>query len=426
VIWRGLYALVLWAALPLVLARLWWRGRREPGYRRAVAERFGWYRDRPAAKGMVPVRPLIWLHAVSLGETRAAAPLLERLARNYPECDFLVTHMTATGRQAAEQLFGGKATLAWLPYDYAFAVRRFLSRFQPRLGILIETEVWFNLVRCCRQAGIPLLLANARLSERSFRGYELLAPLAREAFSGLSAVAAQSNDDARRLQSLGARPVQVSGNLKFDVRASPALEALARQFRQRWGERRIFVAASTRAGEEQLLLGALASHPLRGALTVIVPRHPERFDEVEALVRGAGLSLVRRSAEQQVPAGCDVVLGDSMGEMAAYYGAADIAFVGGSLLAFGGQNLIEACAAGIPVLFGPHTYNFADVARAALAAGAARRVADAESLIGEVQALLADEPRRRAMGQAGRVFCEEHRGATDRIAALAEQLLRFP
>lgn len=423
VIWRALYEVALWLAFPFVLARLWWRGRREPGYRSSVAERFGLYPAHQATHTDDSLRPLIWLHAVSLGETRAAVPLFERLRQSHPECDFLVTHMTATGRQAAQQLFGASATLAWLPYDYAFAVRSFLHRFKPRLGILIETEVWFNLVRGCRLAGVPLLLANARLSEKSLRGYERVAPLAREAFRGLSAVAAQTGADAQRLERLGAHSVHVSGNLKFDVLASPALLALSRQFRLGYGGRKVFLAASTRAGEEELILDALAAHPLPGALIVIVPRHPERFAEVERLFASRHLSFARRSKSIEVPVSCQFVLGDSLGEMQAYYGAADVAFVGGSLLAYGGQNLIEACAAGIPVLFGPSTYNFTEAAEAALAEGAARRVADAKALLDEVDALLSDDRLRSAMGEAGRSFCERHRGATERIAALAEEFL---
>ena len=419
-IWRSLYALMLWLAFPYVLVRLWWRGRKESGYRRAVLERFGIYGNGDAR----PTGPLIWVHAVSLGETRAAQPLIARLRQRHPDWDFLVTHMTATGRQAAKELFAGKATLAWLPYDYDFAVRRFLGRFRPKIGILIETEVWFNLTRGCRAAGVPVLLANARLSQRSLRGYEAVRPLSREAFSSLSAVAAQSEDDARRLARLGARAVRVTGNMKFDAVPASALQDLSRRFRLGYGMRKVFLAASTRDGEEALILDALAERALAGALVVLVPRHPERFAEVEQLLLSRGLGFMRRSAGTDVPSSCGFVLGDSLGEMPAYYGAADVAFVGGSLLAYGGQNLIEACAAGIPVLFGPSTYNFHDAAEAAIAEGAARRVPDARVLIREADSLLSDEAMRRSMGEAGRAFCDRHRGATERIAEMAEQLLR--
>jgi 3-deoxy-D-manno-octulosonic-acid transferase len=420
-IWRAAYAVVLWVALPLVLTRLWWRSLREPGYRAAVLERFGRYGASAAARD--PHRRLIWLHAVSLGETRAAQPLFAKLKERLPDCDFLFTHMTATGREAAQELFGGKATLAWLPYDYPFAVRSFIARFRPSLGILLETEVWFNLVRECRQADVPTLLANARLSEKSARGYRAVAPLSREAFGALSAVAAQSDADARRLQELGAHNVSVAGNLKFDVEVAPAIETLALEFRSGYGGRKVFLAASTREGEEELILDALAAEPVPGMLVVIVPRHPQRFGEVENLLSRRGLSFTRRSAGTRVPASCHFVLGDSLGEMQAYYAAADVAYVGGSLLAYGGQNLIEACAAGVPVLFGTHTYNFDQAAEAALAEGAARRVADASALIREVKALLSDNAERGAMGEAGKAFCARHRGATDRIAALAERML---
>jgi 3-deoxy-D-manno-octulosonic-acid transferase len=420
--WRIVYTTGLWIALPVVLARLWWRGRKERGYRTAIGQRFGFYgRRQPGA-----VRPLIWIHAVSLGETRAVRPLFALLCERYPGHDFLVTHMTATGRQAARELFGGRASFAWLPYDYGFAVKRFLERFRPDLGILVETEVWFNLVRTCARAGVPLLLANARLSEKSARGYEKLLPLSREAFSALSAVAAQSDADARRLQRLGARNVSVTGNMKFDAGADPALDALAAEFRRGYGDRRVFLAASTREGEEDLLLRALGAGLLPGALVVIVPRHPQRFAEVEALIASQGFAYVRRSLGTRVPDGCRVVLGDSLGELHAYYAAADVAFVGGSLLDYGGQNLIEACAAGVPVLLGPHTHNFADAARAALEEGAARMARDAASLLRMAASLLEDEAARRSMGEAGRALCTRHRGATAKIAALAESLARGP
>ena len=271
--WQRLYTLAIWLALPFVFVRLWWRGRSEPGYRRNVAERFGRYRVRPQ-------KPVIWIHAVSVGETRAAEPLVRLLAERHPECELLMTQMTATGRETAERLFGGLATLAYLPYDYPFAVRRFIAHFRPRLGVLMETEIWFNLVRACARTGVPVLLANARLSEKSARGYRLVAPLARAALERMSAVAAQPRADAARLASLGARGVEVTGNLKFDVAAPPGSAELGAEFRRRYGARRVFLAASTREGEEELLLDALQARPLGGALVVIVPRHPQRCADV--------------------------------------------------------------------------------------------------------------------------------------------------
>ncbi len=414
--WRAAYRLLLWFAFPFVLARLWWRGRYEPAYRQNIAERFGFYPTSPA-------RPVIWLHAVSVGETRAAEPLLHALRSRHPECDLLITQMTATGREAAQQLFGGAALVAWLPYDYPSAVRRFLRSFRPRLGILMETEIWFHLVGDCRRSGVPLLLANARMSAKSARSYAAVAPLVRVALGGLSAVAAQTTEDAERLRSLGARDVEVTGNLKFDADLKAGSESLAAQFRHRFGSRAVLLAASTREGEEELLLDALEKKALGGAILVIVPRHPQRFDVVARLLASRGLKFIRRSANTPLEGDCYIVLGDSMGEMAAYYRACDLAFVGGSLLSYGGQNLIEACAAGVPVLFGPYTYNFAQAAESAVAAGAALRVNSAEEVIRLARSLLQDAGLRERMGKAGVAFCAAHRGATKRTLAICERLL---
>jgi 3-deoxy-D-manno-octulosonic-acid transferase len=414
---RALYNVALHLALPYIPLRLWWRGRREPGYRQHVGERFGRY-------GARPVQPAIWIHAVSLGETRAAQPLVAALRTRFPDHALVVTHMTATGREAATSLYGGFATLAFLPYDLPWAARRFVAHFRPRLGILMETELWPNLLRECRRAGVPVLLANARLSERSAEGYRRVGPLAREALADLAAVAAQTEADAARLTALGAHRVEVTGNLKFDIAAAPELVARGRELRRLFGERPVLLAASTREGEETLILDALARAPLPGALTVIVPRHPQRFDEVAALLRGRGLAFVRRSEARPVPADHAFALGDSMGEMTAYYAAADVAFIGGSLLPYGAQNLIEACAVGAPILIGPSTFNFAQAAAEAIAAGAAVQVTDADALVREAARLLADAATRKTMSEAGRRFCDAHRGATGRTMAIVERLLR--
>jgi 3-deoxy-D-manno-octulosonic-acid transferase len=366
---------------------------------------------------------VIWLHAVSMGETRAAEPLLHALRSRHPDCDLLITQMTATGREAAQQLLGGAAHVAWLAYDYPSAVRRFLRHFRPRLGVLMETEIWFHLVGECQRSGVPLLLANARMSAKSARGYAAVAPLARVALGGLSAVAAQTAEDAERLRSLGARAVEVTGNLKFDADPSAGSESLAAQFRRGFGSRAVLLAASTREGEEELLLDALEQNALGDAILVIVPRHPQRFDTVARLLAARGLKFIRRSANTPLDADCGIVLGDSMGEMAAYYRACDAAFVGGSLLAYGGQNLIEACAAGVPVLIGPYTYNFAQAAENAIAAGAAMRVNGAEEAIRLARSILQDAELRERMGKAGVAFCAAHRGATERTLAICERLL---
>jgi len=414
--WRAGYRLLLWLAFPWILARVWWRGRAEPGYRRHVGERFGFY-------GSPPSRPVIWLHAVSVGEIRAAEPLVRALQSRHPELEILVTQMTATGREAAQRLFGDSVRIAWLAYDYPSAVKRFLRHFRPRLGILMETEIWFNLVDEARSRGVPLMLANARMSEKSARGYGLVAPLVRTALEHLAAIAAQTEGDAERLRWLGARSVDVTGNLKFDVEPASGSEALAAEFRGWFGSRSVLLAASTREGEEELLLDALEKNALGDAALLIVPRHPQRFDAVAQLLSVRGLKFSRRSANRPFQRGCDFVLGDSMGEMAAYYRSCDVAFVGGSLLAYGGQNLIEACAAGVPVLVGPYTYNFAEAAESAIAAGAARRVRDAEELIREARRLLQDPKLRERMGRSGVAFCAAHRGASQRTLAVCERLL---
>ncbi len=439
---RWLYSLSLHLALPLVLLRLWWRGQREPGYRELWAQRFGQGLGRmevgvTAAKvasasspttpaALEAATPLIWLHAVSLGETRAAQPLVAALRVRYPQHRWLITYMTATGRAAAHELYGAFAECAWLPYDLPWAMTAFFRHHAPTLGIVMETEVWPNLVRIAAVHRVPILLANARLSERSAQGYRRFAALTRPAFAALH-VAAQTDADAARLISSGATRVTVTGNLKFDFDAPPDTAERAGALRQLFGGRRVLLASSTREGEEALLLAAWTAMPAasrEGVLLVIVPRHPQRFDEVARLIGERGLTIMRRSDGDPVPAECSVVLGDSMGELSAYYAASDVAFVGGSLVNLGGQNLIEACAQGVPVLLGPHTYNFAQAADDAVAAGAALRVSDAAGLLATAQALLADAARCRRMGEAGRSFCAAHRGATVRTVVAVEEMLQ--
>ena len=416
-IWRIGYRLLLWLLFPWALAHLWWRGRRQPGYRAHIAERFGWYQVRPA-------RPVIWLHAVSVGETRAAEPLARALAARYPGHELLLTQMTPTGRETAQLLFGDSATIVYLPYDYPGAVARFLACFRPRLGILMETEIWFNLVEGCARLGVPLLLANARMSEKSERGYELAAPLTRAALGRLAAVGAQTREDAGRLERLGAHGVEVTGNLKFDVVPAPRLLALGAALRQRIGPRPVLLAASTREGEEEMVLDALARIRVEGLLLLLVPRHPQRFDEVATLLEKRRLDYVRRSDNRPVPPDCRVLLGDSMGEMAAYYAVCDLAFIGGSLLPYGGQNLIEACAVGRALLFGPYMHNFAEASRLAVAAGAAIEVADADVLGERAGELLRDRATLARMAQAALAFSRAHQGATARSLAICERLLQ--
>jgi 3-deoxy-D-manno-octulosonic-acid transferase len=333
--------------------------------------------------------------------------------------------MTATGREAGHALYGDRVVQCWLPYDVPFAIRAFLARFAPRAGLLMETEVWPNLTDECAKAGVPLFLINARLSERSLRGYRKASPLTQPMFAALAGVAAQTAQDAARLTVAGATSVTVTGNLKFDAEIAAAALDLGRELRQRFGAARpVWLAASTRDGEEALVLDALASGALPAqTLTLIVPRHPQRFAAVADLLAARGIPFVRRSANIDVPADVNVVLGDSLGELPSYYAAADVAFVGGSLLPLGGQNLIEAIAVGAPTIVGPHTFNFAEATTQAVAAQAAVRVADADALIAEVAALLRDPARRDSLRKAALAFHAAHRGAADRLWAwLAPQL----
>ncbi len=413
---RRLYTLLLWLLLPLMLLRLFWRGRRLPGYRHHVLERLGFYRR--CAK-----QPVIWLHAVSVGETRAAAPLVEALRQRYPDHTILLTHMTPTGRETGRQLFGDTVLQAYLPYDFPFAIRRFLRHFRPTAGLLLETELWPNLAQVCRQLHTPLLLVNARLSERSARRYRRIRPLIEPALKALSGLAAQTAADARRLEQLGAPAATITGNLKFDISPPQELVERGRAWRQAAGQRLVWLAGSTRDGEEALVLDMLARLADDTALLILVPRHPQRFDEVARLVQSRGLALQRRSETMTIAPSTRVWLGDSMGEMYAYYAASDLAVIGGSILPFGGQNLIEACAVGTPVLLGMHTENFADVARQAIEAGAALRVAQLQNWPENLQTLLQDRSKREAMGQAGQAFAARHRGATERTMAYIERWL---
>jgi 3-deoxy-D-manno-octulosonic-acid transferase len=412
---RLLYTLVWWLALPRLPLRLWWRGRREPGYRKHIGERFGRYKGAARTAG----HDVLWIHAVSVGETRAVAPLIERLHREAPRRTILLTHMTATGRETGRLLFGSSVVQAWLPYDVPFAVRRFLAQFRPRAGLLVETELWPNLAAAAARNRIPLLLINARLSERSARGYGRIGLISRPLLQSLAGVAAQTDGDAMRLRALGARDVEVTGNLKFDVEVPPAMRERGRGLRALFGaDRPVLVVASTREGEEALLLDAFARAVTRlpeAALIVLVPRHPQRFDAVAALLAERSIPFARRSSEMPVQPGVRIVLGDSMGEMPAYYAAADVAFVAGSLLPFGSHNVIEPIAAGAPTLIGPHTFNFEQAGESAVRAGAAVRVRDADELLATAGALLADASARERMRSDARTFIAAHRGAVDRL-----------
>ena len=405
---RAAYSLLLRIATPAYLARLWRRGRQEPPYREHLGERLGGWRGEP-----VPGR--LWLHAVSLGETRAAVPLVSALRERSPGLRLLLTHGTATGRDAGRALLREGDAQAWLPYDTPGAVRRFLRHHRPALGVVMETEVWPNLLFAAQAAGVPMVLANARLSEKSAAQGRRFAALLHPAMARFAAVFAQTGADAERLRAACARQVEVLGNLKFDMSPAPALLARGRGWRS-VAARPVVLAAVTREGEEAPLLAAWRSLPAPRPLLLLVPRHPQRFDTVAALVEQAGLTLARRSRwGDGDPPAAEVWLGDSLGEMPAYYAAADIALLGGSFAPLGGQNLIEAAACGCPLLMGPHTFNFADAAARALEAGAALRVDTVEAAVALARQLLADG-RSRQMVPRATAFAAQHRGAAARMA----------
>lgn len=427
---RLIYSLVWGLSLPFALFRLWWRGRLEPGYRQHIGERLGFYPANTTLANM----PTIWVHAVSAGETRAAEPLIRALLARCPEHRILLTHMTATGRETGGKLFadvGQRLQQTFLPYDINWMILRFLRHFSPQLCILIETEVWPNLIAQCEAKSIPVTLVNARLSEKSLRKAQRLASLILPAARAISCVAAQSNPDALRLHELGIEQPGVTGNMKFDVTPPPLMGERGAALRRSFGERQVILCASTRDGEEELILQAFVEQvPLlqTNPLLIITPRHPQRFDHVASLLESHGIKYLRRSSlnhEEIAPIGEDirVVLGDSMGEMYMYYAACDIAFVGGSLVPLGGHNLIEACAMGKPVLTGTHTFNFSEITEQAIASGAAFRVDGALSLFQQAHSLLADKKQCQRMGEAAYNFFLQHQGATARTMQMLEKYL---
>ncbi|WP_407067988.1 3-deoxy-D-manno-octulosonic acid transferase [Leptothrix discophora] len=416
---RNAYATLLRLLTPLLVARLCWRARREPAYGLAVGERLGLGDRTPPGA--------LWLHAVSLGETRAAEPLIQALRAARPGLRLLLTSGTATGRETAATLLCDGDAQRWLPFDTPGAVRRFLRRHRPAVGVLMETEVWPGLQHAAARAGVPMVIANARLSDKSLRKALRLDALMRPAVGTVALALAQTEADAQRLRAAGAPQVRVSGNLKFDLRPDPALLARGERWRQTSAGRPVVLAASWREGEDAPLLSAWIAamarwpgRPGQRPRLLLVPRHPQRFDEVAALVVAQGLSLSRRSGWADGPGGeavdADVWLGDSMREMAAYYALADVALLGGSYAPLGGQNLIEAAACGCPVVMGPHTFNFADAAQWAQAQGAAVRVDDLPSGVQAALDLCAQADRHAAMVAAARAYAGAHQGAAQRMA----------
>ena len=428
---RAIYTFLLYLLLPFTPLKLLWRSRKQPEYLKHWAERFGFYKT-------LVNKPVIWLHCVSVGETRAASLLVKLLQTEFPAHQVLLTHTTPTGRAASEQLFGDSVQRVYLPYDTPGAVNRFLQHFNPNIGMLMETELWFNLIHACKVKNIPLLLVNARLSEKSVAGYTKLGKLVQEGLQDLTAIGAQTIEDSQRLQTLGAKNISVMGNIKFEVIPPDTALSAGQQLRAalKAQSRPVFLAASTRAennvNEESIIIEAVKQANIPDLLTIIVPRHPQRFDTVAELLKKNKLSFVRRSAlatsrsftGTNSEADIAYMLGDTMGEMFTYYAACDVAFIGGSLLPLGGQNLIEALAMDKPVLIGPHTFNFTQVSKSAIEAGAAHRVQDSQALAQTLKMLFTDHAKRQEMVQGIAGFSEKNRGATERALSLIKQYLR--
>ncbi|QVL47802.1 MAG: lipid IV(A) 3-deoxy-D-manno-octulosonic acid transferase [Thiocapsa sp.] len=417
---RRLYTFLLRLLLPLALLRLYWRSLKSPAYRRRVRERLALGPAGPATQ--------IWIHAVSVGEVQAAEPLIRRLIAHDPPLSVLVTTTTPTGAERLHERLGDSVAHRYTPYDLPGILDRFLSRTTPALLIVMETEIWPNTLAACAERGIPVILANARLSERSARGYRRLARLTRETLQGFDLIAAQAEPDARRFIALGADPerVQVTGSIKFDLRQPASLLDQAEAMRRAWGgQRPVWVAASTHEGEDGAILAAhqRIRAVLPEALLVLVPRHPERFDRVAELVARQGLTLARRSRLEPCTPSTAVFLGDTMGELPVFLAAADTAFMGGSLVPTGGHNLLEAAAAGVPVAIGPHHFNFAAITQLLCAEEGAVEIADTEALARLMISWLSDATERARIGENGRRVVEANRGALDRLMTLIETRL---
>ena len=418
---RFLYLLAVYLTAPIISTVLLWRGVRERSYWHNFSQRFG-FGPRSTPHG-------VWLHAVSVGEVQACAPLVVALARRHPQLPLTVTTFTPTGAARARALIGHLATVRYVPFDLPGAVRRFLGRVEPRLAIIFETELWPNLYRECRRRRVPLVLASARLSERSLGRYRRLGALFTDAVSTARIVAAQAEGDAARFRALGAAPdsTHVTGNLKFDFELPEGLAERGRRLRAQYAPGRpMWVAGSTHEGEEAAVLEAQrqvrASHA--DALVAIAPRHPARFAQVAQQLAQAGVAFERRSDGGDAhDSGAEVLLLDSLGELLEFYAAGDVAFVGGSLVSIGGHNLLEPAALGVPALTGPHNFNGPEVAQLLISRGAARMVHNPRELGAAVSSLLADPGERERMGALGRGSVEASRGALGRLLELIEPLL---
>lgn len=418
---RVLYSLFFYLILPLVLLRLAYRALRAPDYRKRIGERFGFVPTAQHSDGL-------WVHAVSVGESIAAAPLIQHFLDHHPDLPLTVTCMTPTGSARIKALFGERVHHIYAPYDLPDAVHRFLKRSQPRAAVIMETEIWPNMVQLSAARGIPVILANARLSAGSARGYQRLSALSRPVIQSFSRIVAQGKADAERFASIGAseQQLRVSGSIKFDINIPAALREQAAQSRQHLGgPRPIWIAASTHEGEDGVLLDAHRQllHHQPQALLILVPRHPERFDSVAKLIATQGLSYQRRSRDSDIAPQTQVLLGDTMGELLLLLGCADVAFVGGSLVPRGGHNSLEAAAWGLPVLTGPSDFNFAEISQLLQASGGLSIHSDAEDIGSALANLLSNPGARQQRGSQSLAVVEANRGALAKLIGEVEGAL---
>lgn len=416
---RFSYTLLYYLLLPVVFARLLWRARKAPLYRKRWGERLGFFKAPLQTNGL-------WLHSVSVGETIAAAPLIKQIQQSYPDLPITITTMTPTGSERVRALFGDSVFHVYVPYDTPSAVGRFLKKVRPKLALIMETELWPNLIHQCSRQQVPVLIANARLSARSAKGYGRFPKLTQPMLQQVSCIAAQAEADGQRFVELGLEPqkLQVTGSIKFDIQVSSELLVDAQQLRSQWGvERPVWVAASTHHGEDEPILQvfkALLQHYPQ-ALLVLVPRHPERFADVAQLCRSQGFDVAVRSQQQPVSADTQILLADTMGELMLFYAVSDIAFVGGSLVPTGGHNFLEPAALGVPVLAGPHVFNFTEISRLLVDAGGMCQLETVEQLAAEVRRLMDQSDERQKMGEAARSVVQNNGGAQQRLFELVEQ-----
>lgn len=420
---RIFYTLLFYAALPGVLIRLLWKGRKLPGYRQRIGERLGFYQSSS--------RPVdLWFHAVSVGETEAAIPVIQSLRKKHPDLSILITCTTPTGSSRVQSVFGNAVSHVYLPYDIPGAVRRFLKHFSPKVAIVMETEIWPNLFRMTANEGIPILIINGRLSERSVKGYRKLGSFVSNTLAAVKLIAAQTPDDAERYRSIGVLTdrVCVPGNIKFDIEVDTATLTLAEQIRSEvLHQRPAWIAGSIHPGEDDVLIDAWikCKQAIPDLLLILAPRHPERSDEIARNCERRQLFATRRSRGEVCSNLTDIFILDTIGELKTFYSASNIAFVGGSLIPHGGQNVLEPAAAGIPVFFGPHTSNFKEITRGLIERGGAVQIQNANEIPPLVIQLLQDGQYRSRLTQSATVFLAENRGAVERVVALITDQLNL-